>query len=175
VSRVPVFPQVARGKPLLAITNEEMEVAISDAEEAYVFLSGLDRDLVVSDYLQGIRAHRKSNGVRIVRSRLVIQNDVWEFPGPTRQGFETSGYWKGHAYACILPNNEIIMTDGGAPLRWGPAVRFLTPASGYYIEIEGDFGYETTSECIQYESFHPDRQIEASLNNVPFGQFNDLD
>lgn len=171
-----VFPQIVRGKPLLAITNEELETAIADAEEAYVFLSGMDRDLAVSDMLQHVRKERKIYRVNITRSRLVVQADVWEFFGPKRRpGWNDGRRWKGYGYVCVLPNNEVIRTAGDSYIRHGPEVRFTTPATGYYIEVEGDGGYSMTNEFVRWNSFHDDHQLNCSIRDVPFGPFEDLE
>ena len=173
----PIFPQTVRGKPLLAVTNAELETAIADAEEAYVFLSGMDRDLSVSDYLQYVRKERKIYGITITRSRLIVQNEVWEFLGPVRKpdGVFNARSWKGYGYVCVLPNNEVIRTAGDSYIRHGPAVRFVTQATGYYIELEGTFGYSTTNEYVRSASFHDDHQLNSSIRNVPFGLFDDIE
>ena len=170
-----VFPQTVRGKPLLAVTNKELEQAVADFEEAYVFLSGMDRDMDVSDRLQGIRAQRKEYRINIRRSRLIIDHYIWRFPGPERRArTDPKIGWNGLGYLCVLANNHVIPTGGGKLIRWGPAIRFKMPATGYLVEVESGSDYETTNEVIMMQSFDSQAEFTCTLRGVPHSDFNDL-
>jgi len=170
-------PFVFNGKPTLALKEKELDIAVADAEEAWVFLSGLQRDQACSDKLQALRRMRESYGITVTRSSLFVQRSKWELFGAlphmctSYRGQEVSRFY----YLCVLPDNQPIFGPSALAVRMYQPVFFTEPVTGYMVSFLARKGPEDAERWITEEGFCTEQRIFCSLNGIPYEQFNDID
>lgn len=169
-------PFVFNGKPTLALKEDELDLAVADAEEAWIFLSGMKRDQACSDKLQALRTMRESYGITVTRSSLFVQRSKWELFGAiphaclSYQGRGVSRFY----YLCVLPNNEPIWGTGSAVRMYQP-VFFTEPATGYMVSFLARNGPDDAESWIAEEGFCMEQRVFCSMNKIPYEQFNDIE
>lgn len=170
---MPNFPNVVRGKPTLSLTSKELDEAIADAEESYVFGSGMDRDKHLSTSLQEMRDFRQERGIEVVQSRLIISRERWEFFGGwTRVNPQFGAGNREYGYLCVLPTNEVVPHGGTGVWNFLPII-FASPVTGYLVEFRHCDNWDRIREWLNQEPFNAFVEMICDARDVPYGQFND--
>lgn len=167
------FPNVVRGKPTLALTTKELDVAIADAEEAYVFGSGMERDKKLSTRLQELRDFREERSIEVIQSRLIVETARWDLGGGLIRVNPQFGETRNFGYLCVLPSNEVIPTGGSTGVRNYVPIIFQEPVTGYLVEFYHTNEWSTINEWLQYEPFFRFKQFMCDDEDIPYGQFDD--
>lgn len=166
------FPNVVRGKPILALTTKELDEAISDAEEAYVFTSGMERDKALSTRLQAIRDYREERGITVLQSRLLIERERWEFIGGLTPVHPQFGEHRDIGYLCVLPTNEVMPNSSTGVRNFLPII-FKEPQTGYLVEFRHANNWTEIREWLSEEPFFFFKQMLCDDDDIPHGQFAD--
>lgn len=169
------FPNVIRGKPTLALTTQELDEAIADSEESYVFGSGTNRDKNLSTDLQALRDLRQELEVEVIRSRLLIERHRWEFSGGAIRWNPQWGHNvdRTHGYLCVLPTNEVIPSTGGTGVRNYTPIIFKEPVTGYLVEFRHSNNWEYIRQWLVQEPLSGFKQMVCDDEDIPYGQFTD--
>lgn len=167
------FPNVVRGKPTLALTTKELDEAISDAEESYVFGSGMDRDKNLSTDLQQLRDLRDELGIEVIQSRLLVERTRWELGGGIIRVNPQWGRERSYGYLCVLPSNQIIPSTGGTGVRNYVPIIFMEPVTGYLVEFRHNDNWEHIRQWLVQEPLSGFKEMLCDDEDIPYDQFVD--